>query len=134
MNHINRDEAFERSVGDWVGRELADGADSFADVLRGLPGVSPTDALRAVRKGTSPSLPESFYRLSVADNRRLSDDLSSGWPAPHPLDYDWRFAPATADSLSARCVELAPMGSEIVLLGAPSLLPPLARAGGRAMG
>src|SRR5216684_1283847 len=106
MNQINRDEAFERAVGDWVDRALAGGANSFADVLRRLPGVSPADAWRAVRKARGPSLPDSFFRFGVADERRLSDDLSCGWPAPHPLDYDWRFAPATAESLSARCVEL----------------------------
>jgi hypothetical protein len=134
MIQANPAEAFEQAVEDWVGRALAEGAGSFAAVLRRLPGVPPGDALRAIRKVTSTSLPDRFFRCGVAGERSLPQTMSRGWPAPHPLDYDWRFAPETAESLSANCIELAPEGSEIALLGAPSLVPPLARAGGHARG
>lgn len=134
MHRINSDEAFERAVADWVGRALAEGAASFAAILRRLPGVSPADALRAIRKATSTSLPDRFFCCDGADEGSLSETLPRGWPVPHPLDYDWRFAPETAEALGARCLELAAAGSEIALLGAPSLVPPLARAGRHALG
>ncbi len=134
MNQANPAEAFERAVEDWVGRALAEGAGSFADVLRRLPGVSPGDALRAIRNARGTSLPDWFFRCDVAEEGSLSESLPYAWPPPHPLDYDWRFAPQTAESLSARCIELAPAGSEIVLLGAPSLVPPIVSASGHALG
>ena len=89
----------------------------------------PADALRAIRTIAGGSLPDRFFRCGAADEGSLSKSSSTGWPMPHPLDYDWRFSPATVESLSARCIQLAPAESEIALLGAPSLVPPLARGG-----
>jgi hypothetical protein len=134
MNPENSAGDFERAVEDWVRHALAEGPATFAAVLRRLPGVSPADALQAIQKITSRCLPEGFFWCGAAGETGRSENLSYSCPAPHPLDYDWRFARVTAEVLGTRCSELAPAGGEITLLGAPSLISPIVRESGHAGG
>jgi Probable N6-adenine methyltransferase len=54
-------------------------------------------------------------------HRQAPDDLEEILPLPHPLDYEWRFDPATRLMLAQRCEQLAGSCGRIALLGTPTL-------------
>lgn len=95
---------------------------SFADLLRHLPGIGPTDALRALESGSADS---NFLRL-LADARApqipvLPFDQGRNLPLPHPLDMEWRFTPNTVQQLLAEGIAATSDGDAILLLGVPSI-------------
>ena len=98
---------------------------SLAALLRRVPGAYPGDVLAAVDRLAADRL------LDPATCRRLRHPGSTGQenqeaslplPAPHPLDYDWRWDPRTARMLLARCLRATRPGDTIALLGTPTLL------------
>jgi hypothetical protein len=113
---------FNCAVDDWVRRAFAQGARSFADLVGALPGVTPVEAMRSVRR----------LGYAAPPGRRAVRSLLLGhspddWPVEHPLDFDWRFTPETARFLIARCP--GPLDGPISLLGTPTLAPDATRQG-----
>ena len=93
---------------------------SFGKLVRGLPGVSPQEAIQSLR------------RIGSTATRCLADDAAldhvSGvidqWrelPLPHPLDSEFRFSPSSADELAQELVNATSPGDDILLVGAPTV-------------
>jgi hypothetical protein len=114
MTAVSRDHDFDRTVDDWVSRAFARGAGSFADLVRALPGVTPMEAMRSVRR-LGYATPAGRTAVAPLRSRHPGDD----WPVEHPLDFDWRFTPEAARLLIGRCP--GPLDGPIALLGTPTL-------------
>jgi hypothetical protein len=117
-----------RSVIEMLIAQAAGQCATFADLLARLPGVGPGDAAIALDYLSAQHLidPAAAARLNPRaqahrDNgaRAIEDD---GMPCPHPLDYDWRFTPDTAERMRAQCVQDSDSGDTIALLGTPTVL------------
>jgi len=104
---------------------------SLAALLRRVPGAYPGDVLAIVDHLTADRLldPATCRRLRIpgsAGDENHDDGLPL--PAPHPLDYDWRWDPGTVRMLLARCIRATRPGDTIALLGTPTLLAAAARS------
>lgn len=88
----------------------------FDGLVRALPGVHPDDVRR-----TLGNLQASGQHKSPQRIQGLHVESLRGLPAPHPLDYDWRFSTATVRELAGRASVLTPRCGAIALLGIPSL-------------
>lgn len=124
------DREFESEVEGWVRNALV-AAETWPALLRALPGVYPMEALDAIHRlasygQTSPSVRSQL--ASIAAQAKASCPLGSpfqpwrknGRPlaVPHPLDFEWRFTPSTADDL----LDTYGRGREAVaLIGVPTL-------------
>src|SRR5687767_11429568 len=97
MKADTRTHAFEQALDKWVREALVRGILTFPELIRSLPGVYPTDALRTVGRLLQ-ELPAS-WQMCAAPSAPPVD----GWPVEHPLDFDWRFTPETARLLIDRC-------------------------------
>jgi len=88
----------------------------FDSLVRALPGVHPDDVERILgrRQGSSQG-------AAPQRNHRSYVESLGGLPAPHPLDYDWRFSATTVTDLASRASVLAPRCGAIAMLGVPSL-------------
>ena len=88
-----------------------------------LPGYYPTvvrDAVvRLVGNGIIPS--DIACEGVATDVGPQSHSEIPGLPAPHPLDYDWRFTGATADKLLKSLIALTGPTTSAALLGVPSV-------------
>lgn len=101
---------------------------TFADLLERLPGVFPTDVRASLNR-----LSES-RRLEMEIARRYDPQVRSEnittkagkshfrLPLPHPLDYEWRFAPEASDRILETARALAGTTSRFALLGTPSVV------------
>lgn len=128
MSDMNEQRLFQQQVNWWVDELLLRGASGFGEVVRELPGVYPSEVFRAMQECRI-SLPAGFFGADSKEEELHSPQANDlAWPVPHPLDYDWRFTPETAQALATRSAEPAPEG-RIALLGAPSLVPYLVRQG-----
>jgi hypothetical protein len=118
--------AFRRQVDAWVLAEIQRGVATFDDLVCRLPGVYPTHAhdslLRLYQSG---AIAKAQYWRGI---RRRDAELASrrhsvlpSLPPPHPLDYDWRYSPATVDHLLELAVAATKPGDTIALLGTPSV-------------
>jgi hypothetical protein len=112
-----------------VASALADGAATFADLLRCLPGMWPPDVSSAlVRLASAGRVDDATVRqlttVPIDGDVRVDDGQQHliSLPPPHPLDYDWRFDGATVTALLDRCLRLADPGDTVVLLGTPTLM------------
>jgi hypothetical protein len=111
---MNEDVGFESDVDRWIARALRAGPLPFADLVRVLPGVDPT-FVRSRIEMAADDLRERVLWQIVRDAAAPGDPRL---PVPHPLDFDWRFAPSTIGALSD---ELGSRDARLTLLGAPSL-------------
>jgi hypothetical protein len=114
---------FQRAVDDWI-LAAARSSASFDDLLCGLPGVYPPDVTAGLdRLEEKHQLTEPLARRlrRRAPQARAVAPEAQHLPVPHPLDFDWRFAPGALDRLVAECENCA-RGDLVVLLGAPSVL------------
>lgn len=114
----------------WLERKVAvlraKGVDRLPEMVSQLPGVYPTEVRDALGR-----LEMSWRsRESPAGGIRVRREASRGFtagshglrlPLPHPLDYDWRFAPAATRHLLERMTEVVPAGARVCLLGAPTV-------------
>jgi hypothetical protein len=120
--------AFEDAVNCWVLDAITAGVVAFDELVMSLPGVYPAVVLRSLRYlSTSGKISaELLQRLLSKAKQKPERWNRSGYqiplPIPHPLDYDWRFTDATAQTLLRKCTAMTRYGDTIVLLGTPSLL------------
>lgn len=124
----------------WVDQQVADavgsGSRTFQTLVSGIGSVYPTLILRSLaRLNQSGNVDASIYEAIVrsahslcGDAERLVGDSSTVLPVPHPLDYDWRFTPESADALLRRAM-LAAGGRRVLLLGAPTVFTRAIRTG-----
>ncbi len=125
MSHARDTAAFRRRVDHWIGDAIAQGVHDFDELVRALPGVYPSlveDGLNRLRLAGTLGPDAHRAVLSRATHRPLpSKTLGSVLPPPHPLDFDWRYAPEAIDDLLARTLAATQPGDTVVLLGTPSL-------------
>jgi hypothetical protein len=123
---------FDEDVDTWVLAAVRAGPTSFDDVVCHLPGVYPTDAVASLerlhRRGAigPDECNRALSRRPTTNRFRPNTAL----PLPHPLDFDWRFAPEALDQLLAACGPDDDAG--LACLGAPSVLHRLLMTDGRA--
>jgi len=113
---------FERSLGEACVEALPTAA-GFAELLDGLQGADPLAALAALRQiaATDTRLGGRARRLIEEATLLRLPELPSATPIVHPLDYHWRFSPATAEQLLDRAAELSGPGETVLFLVTPSL-------------
>lgn len=113
--------AYSRQVDDWVRAALSRGATSLDAVVAALPGVYPAivlETLQRVAPTRSWTAPEPILGWPARHPSRHAPPL----PAPHPLDYDWRFHEHATATLLQRIDAYAVPDTPVLLLGTPSLL------------
>jgi hypothetical protein len=102
----------------------APGCETFADLLQRVPGAYPGAVQATLDQLAARCLIDTETRQRLAHTAAGGTDDEPGsavLPAPHPLDYDWRWTSSTVRELTARCVSLTRPGDTIVLLGTPTL-------------
>lgn len=112
------DANFRATLVGWL-RELGD--EVIIDlnlVFDQLPGVYPTTLIKLwhrelQRRGLTPRDTEQYVASDVS---KPDDQL----PVGHPVDYDWRFTPASALELVQLALEGASAGEPVVHLGTPT--------------
>lgn len=88
---------------------------SLASLLRRLPNVYPGDVIASLGRLRAQNLRIPTFET---EERPVSSELHL--PTPHPLDYEWRYTPATREFISQTISRIA-RGSTVVLLGTPSI-------------
>lgn len=106
---------------------------SFDELVCLMRGAYPTEVAAAIKR-----LAESrqLDAVTVARLQRrgplkeatASANYQIGLPVPHPLDFDWRFTDASADTLLNLGVDVCRPGETIALLGTPSIYAAACRA------
>jgi len=99
----------------------------FASLTSTLPGIYPQEVLRALyaldgRRAQLNGVPAMLAvsaRHQIAVPRPPSGLL--GLLPPHPLDFEWRFAPHAIDLLTDAVLGLTPRGAGVALVGTPTL-------------
>ena len=116
---------FEERVDKWVRAVVSDVA-SFDELVTRLPGVYPPAVARSLnrvlRDGTisRSDHARATSRAPTAGGRRRPR-VPQILPAPHPLDYDWRYGNDAIDRLLELAIAKSNPGDTIALLGTPSL-------------
>lgn len=118
------EKAFSTQVDNWVETALHAGAGDLESLLLALPGVYPTEVLKSVKRlgvrGTVSKRLASSIGFSATPTVRAVETRASlsTLPAPHPLDYDWRFTKEAGSEI----VDVAhSLGERLVCIGAPSV-------------
>jgi len=101
----------------------------LSELFATLPGYWPADVLAALDEVARVPGPTAAPARGIADALRrgpaadpdLGDPMRLLLPVPHPLDADWRFAPAARERLLEQASASAP--GACVLLGTPTLFP-----------
>jgi len=125
-------EDFHEHVDSWVHEALQSGVGQFDSLLRRLPGVYPVDVARSIRRQSSDGMisrPIAKRLLSGTDCPSPTIESQPSLPAPHPLDFDWRFTHSTSKLLLQESTRVAKTGDSIVCLGAPSVYQEALRQG-----
>jgi hypothetical protein len=112
------DADFRAMLAGWL-QELSDEVIIDLDlVFNQLPGVYPTTLLKLwhrelQRRGLTPRSTEQYLASDV-------DEPDAQLPVGHPVDYDWRFTPASAQELVQLALDGASAGEPVVHLGTPT--------------
>lgn len=112
--------SYDRQVEQWVRAALNRGVASLDAVVAALPGVYPTVVLNALQRVAPNCAWITETSIRSPTERFIGPTLSL--PAPHPLDYDWRFHERATATLLQRIDSYAVPGTSVLLLGTPSLL------------
>jgi hypothetical protein len=113
---------FETTVDQWIIQAVTAGAASFDELLVALPSVYPTVIPAALdRLATIGVLSgEAHARLQRRSHKNLPvvhyRQRGQVLPAPHPLDYDWRFTPEAVALLLQESQRLNPDNTPLALL------------------
>ena len=122
---------FDAFVDSAVRAAVPDAAD-FATLLEQLPGISPPDALRALReiRDSNPAITNLI--VSALDRAATPGlDQGRGLPLPHPLDMEWRFSTDTVSALLEQLLDASKENDAILLLGVPSVAAAASRSSAR---
>jgi hypothetical protein len=117
--------AFDRDVDALIVAAIRAGITHFADLLRQLPSIYPTEVFRSLDRLTERGLVR--VRLATQIRREAGQRAAtlpegrSLLPLPHPLDYEWRFTPDASRSLLDLAADLTPQGGNVLLFGTPGL-------------
>lgn len=117
--------AFEERVDRWVRAAVSDVV-SFDELVTRLPGVYPPVAARSLDRLLSNGIISNVEHTrassrAVPSGARRRQRITQILPAPHPLDYDWRYGRDAIDRLLGLAVGGSAPGDTIALLGTPSL-------------
>lgn len=126
MSTRERSTSFERRVDKWVRAAIDDGAPNFDLLVSALPGVYPpvvASSLGRLRRDGSITSAQHrrVTRRTEGIERRMDRSTQQILPAPHPLDYDWRYGPRAIDRLLEIVLRRSHPGDTVALLGRPSL-------------
>jgi len=92
-------------------------------------GRHPIELFQALANSRLSARDEALYCAAVAIEQNPGPlPQGDGLPLPHPLDAEWRFTDATADSLLARALLATSDGDAILLLGVPTVVVSAARS------
>lgn len=117
---------------------VAAGSSDLASIAASSGGLYPSDLYNVLEELVAQEL-ISFdlgkYRIPqkekiLAKPPRIleeSDIVTLQMPAPHPLDFDWRFSADTSDALAHRALRANNLNGLIVCLGTPSVFASLAK-------
>lgn len=117
--------AFSTKVDTWTIAAVADGVVGYAELLRRLPGVYPTELLASLERLAARGAIDPV--LSAAARQEATDGPASGaegrslLPLPHPLDFEWRFTADASRALLNHAADLTPAGGDVLLFGTPGL-------------
>lgn len=120
-------ELFEAWIHGEIVRALGRVPRDFATLTSVLPGIYPQDVLRALETVPRdvPHLASAVQSLAVSarDQAIPRPEWSglSGLLPPHPLDFEWRFAPAAVATLAGNIRDVTTNGSRVALVGTPTL-------------
>lgn len=89
---------------------------TFLDICRAAKGAFPDDVLR-VLSDVSGGQQNRQHLVGVGGRGHLASDYQA-WPEPSPVDYEWRFTPATAMRVASIA---ASFGGKVACLGTPSV-------------
>lgn len=123
------DENWEEFVDQLVISEVNRGILRFDQLFKDLPGIWPPEVYcsleRLAQKG---HISEQFFldvvKVLREPSKYFQRPLNSHrilLPAPHPLDFDWRFTDATANKLLFECLQLAESEHRVAMIGSPSV-------------
>jgi hypothetical protein len=119
--------SFDTWVDLTVESALVGSTSDFSELVSHLPGIYPLDVLRSLR-----SIAARGRRL-VSKSRDLIESASQapqivtlpsmelGLPVPHPLDFEWRFASESINSILERCARMTPPTGTLALVGTPTV-------------
>ena len=116
---------FAARVDGWLEAATRAGTTSFASLLRGLPGVYPTELLSSIgrlhlRGSIDPAIAATVRQQAKAHVANTPEGRSL-LPLPHPLDFEWRFTPDASRTLLDQAAALTPAGGDLLLFGTPGL-------------
>lgn len=119
-----REHSFTNEVDSWVSEATSSGVHRFDDLLRWLPGVYPLEAAASVRRlradGDLSNTDASRLLAGTTSRNRIVEGRLS-FPAPHPLDSDWRFTSPTSAMLLHESMAVRKPGDTVICLGTPSV-------------
>lgn len=99
----------------------------FAALTAALPGIYPQEVLRTLEAITRQELCLASVAESLAVSARDQAIVPPAWSGlhgllpPHPLDFEWRFAPAAVALLAGKIREVTADWSHVALVGTPTL-------------
>lgn len=111
---------FSRQVDRWISDLLDAGVGEFGDLIRRLPGVYPSAAVASLHrigpKGAA------LLRSAGIDRRPSTRVFRPALlPLPHPIEFEWRFAPSTARQLLDAAEAVTQRRQEVLLFGTPGV-------------
>ncbi len=107
----------------WTRRALAEGIDSYAELLRSLPGVDPVLLAPVLDALASDTLIGHSARQVIDESGAASNEAPGATerPVPHPLEYYWANDRASLELLAIELARTTQPGDRIAYLGAPNV-------------
>ena len=97
---------------------IESGAETVTDLCRACGGAFPTDVVSIARSIAGVTVDTWPHRRWPDDALGTEDSAVPSMPEPHPIDFEWRYTAATADSLASM---LSEAGGRIGCFGTPSV-------------
>jgi len=119
ITDVPADPAFDLFVQNELRRAVAEAVD-FRALIRALPGIGPTDAVRALKDMNNQSASR-LLASALQDERPQPLPQGAHLPLPHPLDLEWRFSEDSAAALLEKVIEASGCDDAVLLLGVPTV-------------